>query len=245
MIRLKPAFDLFRQTLATLKHLLLARFRGYGLEGLDFRLLESIQPDELKRPGFFVELGANNGLAQANTYLLQQRYGWTGLLIEPSPSKYIECVRNRSFGNRPSFRCAACVDFDYDQPFIAMQYADLMSVALHLDVSSEQASAHAERGHSFLMQRDEAHVFGAVARTLTSLLDEVAAPEKFDLLSLDVEGNELCVLRGLDFSRYRPHWILVEVRTVDVSDYLHARGYRLSAVLSDAGSYRDLLFEAS
>ena len=216
---------------------------SHGLELLDLRLIASIRPE--RGHGFFVELGANDGLRQSNTYLLQKRYGWRGLLIEPSPPRYMECVRNRSFGTRPYFRCAACVDPGYEAPFVEMEYSDLMSVALGLDLSREEALSQAERGRSFLEDSACRHRFGAVACTLTSLLDEVGAPPDFDLLSLDVEGNELCVLRGLDFTRYRPRWILAECRDDAVPRHLELAGYQQQELLSESDTYRDILFRSA
>jgi FkbM family methyltransferase len=215
---------------------------SYGLEELDLRLIAAITPEQ--GHGYFVELGANDGLRQSNTYLLQRRYGWNGLLIEPSPVRYVECVRNRSFGVRPSFRCAACVDADYEAPFVEMEYSDLMSVAMGLDLSRAEALDQAERGLPFLEDAASRHRFGAIARTLTSLLDEVGAPPEFDLLSLDVEGNELCVLKGLDFLRYRPRWILAECRDDAVLHHLESVGYHQQELLSDRGTYRDILFRS-
>ena len=84
--------------------------------------------------------------------------------------------------------------------------------------------------------------YGAVAHTLTSLLDEVKAPHNIDLLSLDVEGNELAVLKGLDFNRYKLKWILVEVRTPEIEAYLKDFGYHKHAVLTPNESYEDVLF---
>jgi FkbM family methyltransferase len=236
-------FHLIKQFLSEWKYSLFGQYKGYGLAGLDLRLLGHLNAKGVITGGYFVELGANNGLFQSNTYLLQQRFGWTGLLIEASPAQYIQCVRNRSFGQTPEFRCAACVDFDYQRPFVEMTYSDLMTVAHGLNLDSATVLQHAERGRSFLRSKHEAHMFGAVARTLTSLLDDVSAPCQFDLLSLDVEGNEISVLRGLDFTRYQPHWILVESRSDDIPNFLCSHGYQQSAILSDYSNYRDLLFE--
>jgi FkbM family methyltransferase len=71
-------------------------------------------------------------------------------------------------------------------------------------------------------------------RTLTSILDEVWQAERpIDLLSIDVEGQELQVLKGLDFTKYRPKVIIVEswdfhrFRETDVFVHLTGLGYDL------------------
>jgi FkbM family methyltransferase len=215
--------------------------QGYtGLEGLDKKLIAAIQPH---KGGFFVELGANDGLRQSNTYKLQRSFGWTGLLIEPSPRQFVECIKNRSFGVTPAIKCAACVPFGYRDKFVEMEEADLMAVAKGLWLANDMVMAHAELGQQFLADVRLRHQYGALARTLTSLLDEVNAPVDFDLLSLDVEGNEISVLQGLDFTRYSPRWILVEVYSNQVEDFLVNVGFQQVAILSDHGLYRDLLFQ--
>lgn len=52
-----------------------------GLGHLDRRLIEHLP----SQPGVFVEAGANDGVSQSNTYALERRFGWEGLLIEPLP----------------------------------------------------------------------------------------------------------------------------------------------------------------
>ena len=216
---------------------------SYGLNGLDISLIDIIMP--CHGSGYYVELGANDGLRQSNTFLLQQLYRWKGLLIEPSPDKFVECVSNRSFGVNPDFQCAACVDVSYASPFVEMEYSDLMSVAQGLNLKRAEVMLHADKGSRFLPNPAMRHSFGAVARTLTSLLEEARAPSDLDLLSLDVEGNELSVLRGLNFACFRPRWILAECRDNSVPDYLFGNGYQLERVLSDSGAYRDILFRST
>lgn len=213
-----------------------------GLDCLDLRLIDVIQPS---KGGFFVELGANDGIRQSNTYKLQKHYGWTGLLIEPSPRRYVQCLQNRSFGIIPFVRCAACVPSGYSDRFVEIEDSDLMSVAKGLNISDEQAIDHADSGIQYLVDSSHRYSYGALAMTLTSLLDDISAPFAFDLLSLDVEGNELSVLHGFDFSRYSAKWILVETRSDDVDHYLNSHGYKLVKVLSDRGVYIDKLFSLS
>ena len=210
-----------------------------GLNRLDIKLIDVIKP---VRNGYFVELGANDGVRQSNTYKLQRHFGWTGLLIEPSPKRFVECVANRSFANSPEVRCAACVPFDFNDRFVEIEDADLMSVAKGLDVSDSLALEHADSGSKFLGNVKLRHSYGALALTLTAILDEVEAPTAFDLISLDVEGNELSVLKGLNFEKYKPKWILVETRGAEVQEYLNGFGYELNSTLSDNSHYSDLLF---
>lgn len=217
---------------------------GYsGLNGLDRKLIEAIKPLPAK-PGYFIELGANDGLNQSNTYKLQKDFGWSGLLIEPSPIQFVKCVKNRSFSNIPDIKCAACVPFSYVDKFVEMEEANLMSVAKGLNVSNQEATSHADIGKQFLADSRLRFQYGAIARTLTSLLEEAKAPYCIDLLSLDVEGNELAVLQGLDFNRYKPKWILAEVRTTEIEAYLNNFGYRKYCLLTENESYADVLFRS-
>jgi FkbM family methyltransferase len=210
-----------------------------GLNQLDLKLIRAINPS---RGGYFIELGANDGIRQSNTYKLQRHYGWTGLLIEPNPARFQECVRNRAFLKRPQVLCAACVPFGFGSDFIEIEDSDLMSVAKGLCIPDEMAIQHADRGRRFLESPDHRFRYAAMARSLTDLLKEVSAPSHPDLLSLDVEGNELAVLQGLDFSQHQPQWILVETRDDSVVAYLSGQGYVLHTALNQSASYADLLF---
>ncbi len=50
---------------------------------------------EQKTNGFFIELGANNGLLQSNTAFLEKNRNWRGILIEQNLENYILCKQNR------------------------------------------------------------------------------------------------------------------------------------------------------
>ena len=69
--------------------------RYFSLNDLDKQLEKYLDFDN----GYFVELGANDGVNQSNTLFFEHFRGWTGVLIEPFNTNYKELVRNRSAGN--------------------------------------------------------------------------------------------------------------------------------------------------
>jgi Methyltransferase FkbM domain len=75
--------------------------------------------------------------------------------------------------------------------------------------------------------------------TLDSVLEEAGAPVGFDFLSIDVEGHELDVLRGINLARWCPRLILLEDHVPDLSKhrYLNAAGYRIIRRYGNNGWY--------
>ena len=47
-----------------------------------------------KRRGFFVEIGASDGENYSNTYLLEKKFGWNGILCEPNKN-YIKQLKKK------------------------------------------------------------------------------------------------------------------------------------------------------
>ncbi|HET8673454.1 MAG TPA: FkbM family methyltransferase, partial [Thermoleophilaceae bacterium] len=106
------------------------------------------------------------------------------------------------------FNCALVATGDPAET-VNVRYGGLMSLvsgSRGLPVGEEE---HAESGMQFGW--DESYMVDVPARTLSSVLDEAGAPREIDFLSLDVEGYEASVLRGLDFDSHSPALVLVEM----------------------------------
>jgi FkbM family methyltransferase len=207
--------------------------RYWGLNGLDQRLAQ-LMP---YRNGYYVELGANDGRTQSNTLHFERHKGWRGLLVEPSPTAFQHCVMTRS--PRNSIVCACCVEPELAGTLVPMEYFNLMTTRTDRNPDQDLAVALPELRQNVGGQPDLAFRFGSEGHTLTELLDLAKAPKLIDFLSLDVEGNEINVLRGLDLSAYRFRYLLVESRRPEaIGSYLGEKGYELAERLS----HHDYLF---
>jgi FkbM family methyltransferase len=141
---------------------------------------------ELRGVGFFVEFGAADGLAYSNTYLLEQEYGWKGIVSEPSPAYQAALRRNR--------RCAIsdrCVWTRTGEtvPFrLVGSFPELSTMADFLNVDQHD--------------RSEATPIDVLTISLNDLLRQHNAPRRIDYISIDTEGSELAILEAFDFSAY-------------------------------------------
>jgi len=210
-----------------LRAFLTPRSKYFALSGLDQKLEKYLN----YRDGFYVELGANDGVAQSNTRYFEKEMGWRGVLVEPTPHNYLLCLLNRSPRNK--FFCRACVSFAYRERFVEIAFSNLMSSPMGLESDIADPLAHAKKGLTFLQEGAEVFTFGALAEPLSGILDSAQAPFRIDFLSLDVEGAELEVLKGVDHRRHRFRYICVECRDIDrLSGYLIQHRYEMVEPLS-------------
>jgi FkbM family methyltransferase len=182
--------------------------------------------------GIYIELGAFDGIHWSNTKWLEDDYDWRGILIEPSFVGYESCLKHRQ--NNQIFNCA-CVSFDYTDKSIMGDFnGHPMS-----SINSTRLSGSSEIEVS--------------ARTLQSIIDE-SNYENIDFLSLDVEGYEFDVLKGIDFNKQKINYMLIEVYNKDkdnIFNYLKSKNYDMIENVTDFakqggnwdGTHDDYFFE--
>jgi FkbM family methyltransferase len=188
---------------------------------------------DYKKSGIYIELGAFDGVFQSNTKWLEDKYGWTGILIEPSPNKYKECLNKRK--NNIIHNCA-CVSFDYTNKSIKGDF-----------IGTPMCSVSGKRKNRSPTQ--EVNAF-----TLQKLIDDSKYKE-IDFLSLDVEGYELEVLKGINFSSQKIKFFLIEIYNKDkdiIFDFMDKNNYILMENITNFkksthpnwdGTHNDYLFK--
>lgn len=206
----------------------------FSLGNIDLKLEKYLSYNN----GFYIELGANNGFRQSNTYYLELKKNWRGILIEAAKENFLSCIKYR--GKRNIIHCNACVSFKYNQKFVNMKYADLMTTSLNLQNDIHDLAGHLRTAKNHLSKRNKPYLFKAIAKTLTQILNESNAPKIIDFLSLDVEGAEIEVLKGIDFNKYIFKYMLIESRNIEhIQKYLKKNNY----LLEDKLTHHDYLFK--
>jgi len=149
-----------------------------------------------KSGGYFVEFGATNGILLSNSYLLEQKYGWSGILAEPGRIWESELRRNR-----PNAIISTSCVWDLSnqmRTFIENQDAELSTVSLFHKKKSNR------------LRYGIANSFKVKTVSLMDLLVENKAPQYIDYLSIDTEGSEFRILQSFDFSKFSFGIITVE-----------------------------------
>ena len=150
-----------------------------------------------KREGFFVEFGATNGRDLSNSCLLEEGYGWNGILAEPFTRWHAELAANRRA--RIDHRCVWSQSGQQLQFVVTPEMPEYGGVEVRA-FEDYHAAMRARSGERVLVQ----------TVTLNDLLREHEAPAHIDYLSIDTEGSELDILQAFDFGRHRIDLISVE-----------------------------------
>lgn len=176
------------------------KFRKFNsLNKLDLKMLEYINYYN----GFFIECGASDGVDQSNTWYYEKSLNWNGILIEPLYEKYLELKKNRS--NKNLFFNNILSD-SINHEFLNIKNNNLISQVVS-------------------QNNNEKNVLKVRATTLTKLLDDVSAPRLIDFFSLDVEGFEEKVIKGINFSKYNFKYFLIETTNKKVFEILKEANY--------------------
>lgn len=175
------------------------RYARKGLNNIDKKLEKYLNSIE---KGFFIEAGANDGVKQSNTYFLENIKNWSGVLIEGVPDLYKKCKENRKKSH--VYNCILVADEEIKK--MDINYADLMSVVSESQLNN---SDYIQLGLK-VQNIDSGYKVSVPARTLNSILSENNICN-VDFFSLDVEGYELEVLKGIDFNKIYIRYILVEI----------------------------------
>jgi FkbM family methyltransferase len=183
--------------------------KSYSQFGQDVHVVNNIYKN--KRNGYFIEVGAYDGVTDSNTFLMESDYGWKGIVVECNPTWFENIIKHRN-----------CIFFPY-----AVYNKD--NNVLPFYNTGHGLSGLVETNHHKDIQT-YAKVINVYTKTLTSILSNANAPRFIDFLSLDTEGSEYEILKTHDFEKYLFGYICVEHNNIEenrkkIRELLESKGY--------------------
>jgi FkbM family methyltransferase len=162
---------------------------SYGQGALDQQILGYFSN---RPPDYYVDLGCHYPDKISNTYIFYQK-GWRGLCVDANPS-----LVERFKRARPKDVVAwACVGEKSGETTFA--------------ICNDPGLSHVLGDVPHFNAGDEARRITVPVKTLRDLFEEYGVPNRFGLLSIDIEGSDLAALQSSDFHRWRPDVIVVEI----------------------------------
>ena len=136
---------------------------------------------ESKRNGFFLDIGAFDGIELSNTYYLEQNLNWGGICVEANPSIFKLLVKNRN---------CSCIN------------AAVSDYSGRINFLPDGLTGKATENKNNSIEVD--------CTTLEDLLISNSCPSIIDYLSLDIEGFEVKALSKFPFNKIEVILLTVE-----------------------------------
>jgi len=149
-----------------------------------------------KKNGFFLEIGAYDGIEGSNCFHFEKFLNWNGIAFEPSKVQYEKLKNNRNCKILNKAMSNSIVEVDFVE---VIEGLTQMSGIKNENYTAEKIIK--KNGQS----KTE------ISKIITTTFDqEVSIDQEIDYLSIDIEGGELSVLETIDFEKYTIKVVSVE-----------------------------------
>ncbi len=178
-----------------------------------------------KRNGVFLDIGANDGVTLSNTFFFEKELAWKGICFEP-----LLVAFNKLQAARSSININACASnedkIDY---FLSITgYGEMLS-----GLKSNYDERHLQRIEDTIKE------FGGSKNEIEVQcfdINKILKQHHFtqiDFISIDTEGNELEILKAIDFSQIHVKAITVEnnYKSTEMASFLSTQNFEKIKVL--------------
>jgi FkbM family methyltransferase len=166
-----------------------------------------------KSNGIFIDIGAHDGISLSNTYYFEKNLNWTGLCIEPHKDVFTLLKKNRNC----YLENVAISDSEKNVKYLKISGAPEMLSGL----VDNYDPRHIERiTNETINNGGSIDIVDMKCVSLNSLLEKYNI-NHIDYMSIDVEGAELDILKGINFNKYDINYITIEDNYPDSSSEWH------------------------
>ena len=155
-----------------------------------------------KKNGYFVDIGAYDGISFSNTYYFEKVLGWNGIAIEPNAEIYSKLTKNRTC------ECInACIsDKDEVVEFLLIK-GDSEMLSGIIDKYHPKHLRRIQREQLKFANKMEKIIVSCY--TLQTLLNRRNIKE-VDILSIDTEGGEFDIIDTFNFKEISINAVVIE-----------------------------------
>ena len=139
-----------------------------------------------KKNGFFIEIGAYDGISGSNCYHFERFLNWDGIAIEPSNIQFEKLKKNR--------KCKVLNNAISDE----VKEVEFIEVTEGLTQMSGINDSFFKRNINIISNNQPSKTKSISLKTIT--FDEIVPKNRdIDYLSIDIEGGEMNLLKSIDF----------------------------------------------
>jgi FkbM family methyltransferase len=170
---------------------------------------------DFKLNGTFVEIGVGDGFYLSNTFLLEDRFNWSGILAEPAK------IFHESIRKRIAVLETRAI---YSASDVTLEFLE--------DISPELSTLYSFKDSDFhLRKMTKGGKYDVQTLTLNELLVKHRLPFHIDYLSIDTEGSEFEIIKNFDFTQHQFKVITIEhnydiEKRDNIYKLLSRQGYR-------------------
>ena len=204
--------------------------RSYSQSGEDIIISDLFTRLQINKPSY-LDIGANDPIALSNTYRLYTR-GSHGVCVEPNPVLYKKLLRKR---NR-DICLNTGVAFDEQREAIYYTFPEKLhglNTFSRADAEFWENTGTTEIGRHKIEKKIKMPLI-----SINEIIEKHLQPHP-NLISIDVEGLDLQIIKTLDLGKYKPEVFCVETlqhsknntenKNHELIDYLQNMGYFIYA----------------
>jgi hypothetical protein len=137
-----------------------------------------------KKSGIFIEIGGGNGIDLSNTYLLEKKFNWKGVICEPDNRMHSDILATRKcfLEKKPIYNSSKRkIYFSFKEPY-----------------------------NSFITSNYTSSVKKMSSISLNSLIKKYKLGKNIDYISIDTEGTELNIIKNFNFKKFNVKIFTIE-----------------------------------
>jgi FkbM family methyltransferase len=188
---------------------------------------------DTNKKGFYIDIGANDPINLSNTFLFYSR-GWKGITIDADESLI---AKHKKIRINDTSICAAL-----SSDFITKKYYQYENSAYN---TLDKEMADNLVGQIKVKQEN---ILETVPLNHLLIQYESVIPQKIDLLSIDIEGMDFDIIQSLDFKRFNPEFIIIEMHKFSLEKandnqvylFLKEKGYVLIGFVAMNGYFKKM-----